>query len=60
MVGRLSHAVDIAESVNFEMNLTPLIQNLQLDPGWNVETLIQRFAEDVSSRIERFSFRKPS
>jgi LmbE family N-acetylglucosaminyl deacetylase len=55
-----SHAVDAAESVNFGMDLTALIQNPQLDPGEYAETLIQRFAEDVSRRIERFSVRKPS
>jgi len=53
-------AVDAAESVNFGMDLTRLIHNPQLDPREYVETLIQRFSEDVSRRIGRFSVRKPS
>jgi LmbE family N-acetylglucosaminyl deacetylase len=55
-----SHAVDAAESVDFGMDLTPLIHNSQLDPAEYVGTLIQRFADDVSRKIGRFSFPKPS
>lgn len=55
-----SHAVDFAESVNFGMDLTPLIQNPQLDPAEYAGTFIQRFAEDVNRRISRFSIGKPS
>jgi LmbE family N-acetylglucosaminyl deacetylase len=53
-----SHAVDAAEWVDFAMELTPLIQNPQLDPGEYIQTFIQRFAEDVNRRIQRFSLTK--
>jgi LmbE family N-acetylglucosaminyl deacetylase len=53
-----SHAVDAAEWVDFAMDLTPLIQNPQLDPGEYIQTYIQRFAEDVNRRIQRFSLTK--
>jgi LmbE family N-acetylglucosaminyl deacetylase len=48
-----SHKVDGAELINFGMDLTPLIQNDQLDATEYVEEYVQRFAEDVSSRIAR-------
>ena len=51
-----SHAVDAAGWIDFGMDLTPLIQNPQLDPAEYIQTFIQRFAEDVNRRIERFNF----
>ncbi len=50
-----SHAVDTANAVDFAMDLTPLIQDPQLDPAEYIKTFIQRFAEDVNSRVEWFS-----
>jgi hypothetical protein len=48
-----SHQVDATEYVNFEMDLTPLVQDDRLDPREYVNTFVQRFAADVSSRIEK-------
>jgi LmbE family N-acetylglucosaminyl deacetylase len=48
-----SHNVDTAESINFGMDLTPLIYDDQLDPSEYVSTFVRRFATDVNSRIER-------
>ena len=53
-----SHAVDIADGVEFGMDLTPLLQHPKLDPAEYIKTFIQRFEEDVNRRIERFSFSK--
>ncbi len=55
-----SHAVDTAEWINFGMDLTPLIQNTQLDPTEYVKTFIQRFTEEVSARIRKFGPGKQS
>lgn len=50
-----SHAVDVAQMMNFAMDLTPLIQDLTLDPADYVQSFIQRFARDVSDRLKRVS-----
>ncbi len=50
-----SHAVDSAQAINFGLDLTPLIQNEKLSPADYVDGLIQRFAEDVRSRVKKFS-----
>lgn len=48
-----SHAVDVAQSVSFAMDLTPLIQDDALDPHEYVQGFIRRFAEDVSARVRK-------
>lgn len=48
-----SHSVDTVESINFGMDLTPLIHDDQLDPSEYVSTFVKRFATDVHSRIEK-------
>ena len=50
-----SHSLDAAEWVDYAMDLTPLIQNPQMDPADYVQTFIQRFSDDVRNRIARFS-----
>ncbi len=50
-----SHAVDVAQMVNFGMDLSPLIANDGLDVTEYVQEHIRRFAGDVSSRLARLS-----
>ena len=50
-----SHSVDVSGLLNFGMDLTPLIQNEKLDPREYVLCMIQRFADDVSARVKKFS-----
>ncbi len=49
-----SHAVDTAEALGYAMDLTPLIQNDQLDVVEFVMGHIQNFAQDVTGKIRRF------
>jgi LmbE family N-acetylglucosaminyl deacetylase len=50
-----SHSVDVAQMINFAMDVTPLIQDEKLDPAEYVSGLIRRFAEDVTFRIKKFA-----
>ena len=50
-----SHSVDASGLLNFGMDLTPLVQDDKLDPREYVLRLIQRFSDDVGSRIRNFS-----
>ncbi len=50
-----SHAVDVAQMISFAMDLTPLLTDVELDPGDYVQGFIQRFAQDVSARLKRVS-----
>ena len=50
-----SHSVDASGLLNFGMDLTPLVQDDKLDPREYVLRVIQRFSDDVSSRIRKFS-----
>ena len=50
-----SHAVDVAQMINFAMDLTPLIRDEKLDPAEYVGGFIRRFAEDVTFRIKKFA-----
>ena len=50
-----SHSVDAAQMINFGVDLTPLIQNDQLDPAEYIGTFVRRFAEDVNARVRKFS-----
>lgn len=46
-----SHAVDRADQVSFAMDLTPLVVNEALDPIDYVATQIERFRNDVLSKL---------
>jgi LmbE family N-acetylglucosaminyl deacetylase len=48
-----SHGVDQTLGLSFGMDLTPLITDPSRDVGAYVQEHIQRFAEDVSARLER-------
>jgi LmbE family N-acetylglucosaminyl deacetylase len=50
-----SHATDVASSVNFGVDLTPLIQDDKLDPVKFITSFIDRFTKDVSARVSKFS-----
>ena len=50
-----SHAVDAAQLVNFGMDITPLIQDEKLNIQDYVQQYIERFSEDVKSRLTKFS-----
>ncbi|MGA2629190.1 MAG: PIG-L family deacetylase [Terriglobia bacterium] len=50
-----SHATDAATSVIFGIDLTPLIADVTLAPKDYVARFIQRFADDVSSRLAKLS-----
>jgi LmbE family N-acetylglucosaminyl deacetylase len=50
-----SHATDVATSVIFGIDLTPLIKNPSLDLKEYIGSFINRFAEEVSSRIAKLS-----
>lgn len=47
-----SHATDVATGLIFAMDLTPLIENVTQDLTTYVLDYINRFAQDVSQRIE--------
>lgn len=48
-----SHATDMADLMAFAMDLTPLIENDDLDIEGYVRAHIERFAQDVSGRLSR-------
>lgn len=48
-----SHAVDQASAVTYAMDLTPLIENDDLDVNTYVTDYIERFKQDVASKINR-------
>ena len=50
-----SHAVDAAQLINFAMDLTPLVEDVTLDPGEYTSGFIERFVSDVTGRIKRFA-----
>jgi len=50
-----SHDVDESTSLIFGIDLTPLIEDEQLDVGEYIEGFIHRFAQEVSSRIAKLS-----
>jgi LmbE family N-acetylglucosaminyl deacetylase len=49
-----SHATDVASSVIFGVDLTPLIQDDQLDPVKYITSFIDRFSQEVSARVAKF------
>jgi LmbE family N-acetylglucosaminyl deacetylase len=50
-----SHATDVAESVIFAVDLTPLARDTTLDPAKYIASYIDRFAQEVAARIAKFS-----
>ncbi len=48
-----SHGVDISTSLIYAMDLTPLIKDPSLDIGQYVQGFIDRFAQDVQTRISK-------
>jgi LmbE family N-acetylglucosaminyl deacetylase len=50
-----SHGVDNSQGQSFGMDLTPLITDPGLDVTLFVAEFVQRFAQDVSSRLQRLS-----
>ena len=41
--------------INFAMDLTPLMADEKLEPTTYVQGFIQRFAEEVNTRLEKLS-----
>jgi LmbE family N-acetylglucosaminyl deacetylase len=50
-----SHGVDESTSLIFGTDLTPLMEDKLLDPGEYTQGFINRFAQEVSSRIAKLS-----
>lgn len=50
-----SHATDVAESVIFGIDLTPLVTDDKLDPAKYITSFIERFSQEVSARLAKFS-----
>ncbi|MBZ5544126.1 MAG: PIG-L family deacetylase [Acidobacteriia bacterium] len=50
-----SHATDVATSVIFGIDLTPLIADASIDPNTYIQSFINRFAEEVTNRIAKLS-----
>jgi len=48
-----SHAVDAAQMLTFAMDLTPLVQDVTIDPAEYAGAHIRRFAEDVNRRLAK-------
>jgi hypothetical protein len=49
-----SHGTDVATSLGYAMDLTPLTLDPGLDPQAFVTAAIDRFRADVGSRVARF------
>ena|SRR5688572_24463160 len=50
-----SHGVDQTTGLSYAMDMTPLINDSQLDPSQFTQEFIQRFSKDVNERIGRMS-----
>jgi LmbE family N-acetylglucosaminyl deacetylase len=50
-----SHATDVATSIIFGIDLTPLVADASLDPNTYIQSFINRFAEEVTGRIAKLS-----
>ncbi|HSL43089.1 MAG TPA: PIG-L family deacetylase [Anaerolineales bacterium] len=50
-----SHGVDVTTGLSYGMDMTPLIQDLSLEPAAYAESLINHFAQDVIERLRRMS-----
>ena len=51
-----SHGVDQTTGLSYGMDLTPLMNDSNLDPSEYVESLIQDFARDVTDRLKRIGY----
>jgi LmbE family N-acetylglucosaminyl deacetylase len=49
-----SHATDVASSVIFGVDLTPLVKDDHLDPVKYITSFIDRFSQEVSARVAKF------
>jgi LmbE family N-acetylglucosaminyl deacetylase len=50
-----SHAVDACQSMNFGMDLTPLVRDDKLDPNEHVQQHIERLSRDIAQRLRKLS-----
>ena len=50
-----SHGVDESSSINFGVDLTPLVENERLDPRKYLNDLIDHFTKEVSNRVAKLS-----
>lgn len=50
-----SHETDTSTGLEFAMDMSPLIFDDQLDPSVFVQGFIERFAQDVTQRLQKFS-----
>jgi hypothetical protein len=50
-----SHGVDITTGLSYAMDMTPLMNDASRNPGDFVQEYIQRFAQDISERIDRMN-----
>ena len=50
-----SHGTDVATGLTYGMDLTPLIADPNKDPKAYVQEYIQRFAQDIASRLDKVS-----
>lgn len=50
-----SHATDVATSTIFGIDLTPLIKDDGLDPAKYINGFIERFSQEVTARVSKFS-----
>ncbi len=50
-----SHAVDAAQMINFAMDLTALVTDEKLEPAAYVQGFIQRFSDEVNTRLKKLS-----
>lgn len=48
-----SHGVDAAQGLNFGMDMTPLLEDPDLDPAEFVQGFIRRFSGEVADRIKK-------
>ena len=49
-----SHGVDVSTGMSYAMDLTPLIQNDDMEIAGFVENHIRKFSKDVEDRLSRF------
>jgi len=50
-----SHNVDSATALSYAMDMTPLMNSVNMKPVVYIQEFVQRFAQDVNERIGRMS-----
>lgn len=50
-----SHGLDVSQSLNFGMDLTPLVKDAKLCPGELLKQYLARFQDEVTARVTKFS-----